>query len=175
VAAVSLVYLLHHMYVASAVPAMSLFQWLLDLRRRWWRDRFAELDMFPTEVDAEKALGRATEQGPMQKGDYAIVALFILAIVAIIFAVVIIESSVGATWAVLMRIIRWSLPFALTFATVAMLVYVYRRSIRRSLREQLCAIGVPVCIACGYDLRGQADPRCPECGRPFDPTLLRKE
>jgi hypothetical protein len=28
------------------------------------------------------------------------------------------------------------------------------------------------CVHCGYDLRGQTDPRCPECGRSFDPTLL---
>ncbi len=26
------------------------------------------------------------------------------------------------------------------------------------------------CLACGYSLRGLADPRCPECGRSFDPA-----
>ena len=26
------------------------------------------------------------------------------------------------------------------------------------------------CLTCGYLLRGLPDPRCPECGRPFDPT-----
>jgi hypothetical protein len=26
-----------------------------------------------------------------------------------------------------------------------------------------------MCVMCGYDLRGQVDPRCPECGTPFDP------
>ena len=25
------------------------------------------------------------------------------------------------------------------------------------------------CLGCGYDLRGLPEPRCPECGRPFDP------
>ena len=26
------------------------------------------------------------------------------------------------------------------------------------------------CLGCGYPLRGLSDPRCPECGRAFDPT-----
>jgi hypothetical protein len=35
---------------------------------------------------------------------------------------------------------------------------------RRCLREQLVARGVPICVGCGYDLRGQVEPRCSECG-----------
>jgi len=26
------------------------------------------------------------------------------------------------------------------------------------------------CLGCGYSLRGLTEPRCPECGRPFDPA-----
>ncbi len=29
-----------------------------------------------------------------------------------------------------------------------------------------------VCVRCGYLLRGLTEPRCPECGAPFDPKLL---
>jgi hypothetical protein len=32
--------------------------------------------------------------------------------------------------------------------------------------------GWPLCRQCGYDLRGQTEPRCPECGTPFDVDLL---
>lgn len=28
------------------------------------------------------------------------------------------------------------------------------------------------CRQCGYDLTGLTEPRCPECGKPFDPKLL---
>jgi hypothetical protein len=28
------------------------------------------------------------------------------------------------------------------------------------------------CVQCGYFLRGLIEPRCPECGTPFDPRLL---
>ena len=31
------------------------------------------------------------------------------------------------------------------------------------------------CGQCGYSLRGLRDPRCPECGAPFDPSLLEHE
>ncbi len=43
------------------------------------------------------------------------------------------------------------------------------------LRAHLIGLGVPLCRHCGYDLRGQTEPRCPECGRPFDPALLNQQ
>ena len=47
-----------------------------------------------------------------------------------------------------------------------------RRRVRTLLREHLVGLGVPVCVHCGYDLRGQTMARCPECGRSFDSRLL---
>lgn len=47
-----------------------------------------------------------------------------------------------------------------------------RQPFRRHLRERLAARGVPICIPCGYDLRGLTEARCPECGTPFDPALV---
>ena len=46
-------------------------------------------------------------------------------------------------------------------------LWVCRRVIQLSLREQLIERGERVCLQCGYDLRGQDDPRCPECGEAF--------
>jgi hypothetical protein len=154
---------------------MSLIKSHVEVYRRWWRRRFPELEMFATFEDAAGALFRATEQGGMQKRDYVLVGLILLVILAIILVAVIIQQSVGPVWSPVMRVVEWTLPFVLAFGIVSFLVHFHRRAIQRSLREQLCAVGVPVCMACGYDLRGQVDPRCPECGRPFDPTLLRKE
>jgi hypothetical protein len=51
---------------------------------------------------------------------------------------------------------------------------IYRGYARHRLREVLVALGVPICLHCGYDLRGQTVPRCPECGREFDPGLLKQ-
>ena len=39
-----------------------------------------------------------------------------------------------------------------------------RRSVRRTLRRHLNSIGVPVCMCCGYNLRGAVSTNCPECG-----------
>lgn len=47
-----------------------------------------------------------------------------------------------------------------------------RARIRRKMRQELISIGILVCEPCGYDLRGQTEPRCPECGAPFDKKLL---
>lgn len=33
----------------------------------------------------------------------------------------------------------------------------------------------PVCECCGYSLNGLLLPRCPECGRPFDGSLLQEQ
>lgn len=48
----------------------------------------------------------------------------------------------------------------------------FNPSVRRALRRELVARGVAVCLRCGYDCRGQREPRCPECGTPFDRKLL---
>ena len=49
-----------------------------------------------------------------------------------------------------------------------------REMTRRKLRALLVEQGIAVCIGCGYDLRGQTEPRCPECDRPFDAALLNR-
>ena len=54
------------------------------------------------------------------------------------------------------------------------LVWLGRRDIQRFLRKQLLERGVPICLRCGYDLRGQTEPRCPECGTPFEEALLQE-
>lgn len=42
-----------------------------------------------------------------------------------------------------------------------------RAQVRRRLRVRLNACGRAICIPCGYDLRGQTNTRCPECGTAF--------
>jgi hypothetical protein len=68
----------------------------------------------------------------------------------------------------------WLLKFAVAFLATGIVAGAWqfnlRRPIRRRIREELLARGIPVCLACGYGLRGQTGPRCPECGRAFDPN-----
>lgn len=48
------------------------------------------------------------------------------------------------------------------------MAWFWRRRFTRYLRQQLVARGIPICLKCGYDLRGQTEPRCPECGTAFE-------
>jgi hypothetical protein len=47
---------------------------------------------------------------------------------------------------------------------------IFRGPVKHAVREQLNRNGWVVCLQCGYDLRGQTEPRCPECGT-FSPAL----
>lgn len=47
---------------------------------------------------------------------------------------------------------------------LAVYIFVFRPRIRTEVRRELNRMGVPVCVNCGYDLRGQVENRCPECG-----------
>jgi hypothetical protein len=49
--------------------------------------------------------------------------------------------------------------------------FIWRRPIQRALREHLVAKGVPICLHCGYDMRGLPEPRCPECGECATPQV----
>jgi hypothetical protein len=54
-------------------------------------------------------------------------------------------------------------------------IWLCRQRICRCLRDQLRAAGIPVCMECGYDLRGDdSGMRCPECGSPFDDAAARR-
>jgi len=52
--------------------------------------------------------------------------------------------------------------------------YLFRKPVQRHLRNELVARRIPICIKCGYDLRGQVEPRCPECATACDAKLLHK-
>ena len=55
---------------------------------------------------------------------------------------------------------------------MVVLTWFWRHRCQRFLRQQLIASGIPICLKCGYDLRGQIEPRCPECGTLFDVQLI---
>jgi len=69
------------------------------------------------------------------------------------------------------RLIDFVLPFLVIGSAVLVHAWCARRLAQRHLRRYLLRKGVPICLRCGYDLRGQTEARCPECGGPFDPDL----
>lgn len=75
-----------------------------------------------------------------------------------------------------MALPRWSAIVVVSLLVLIgtqVLRWYHLQPTRRRLREQLVRSGVPICIQCGYLLKGLSEPRCPECGREFDPKLLQ--
>lgn len=91
----------------------------------------------------------------------ASLALWVLAIAASVLAARLFQKYIGSP--------RWveSLLNGGAWVVVSCGVWwLFRRRTRRHLREMLFRLGVPICIPCGYDLRGSKE-RCPECGTKF--------
>ncbi len=76
------------------------------------------------------------------------------------------SSNVLLDWVAL-----WSIVILLAVVFFGGPTWLTRNRIRRNLRMQLIKHGIPVCCSCGYDVRGQIQLRCPECGQPFDARL----
>jgi hypothetical protein len=77
----------------------------------------------------------------------------------------------------LLRFVQWptlmekALSLGLVIAVGLVLIRrLHRQNMPRMLRQELLGQGVPVCMTCGYLLRGMplAPGRCPECSRKFD-------
>ncbi len=66
---------------------------------------------------------------------------------------------------------RWSvyLLSALCLIGSGIAMWFTREDIRRRLRTELVRKSIPVCIPCGYNLKGNVSGICPECGEPCAP------
>lgn len=144
-----------------------------------WLDRAIEADcpevaLFPTLEDRRKLLRDA------QRALFARNWRFYAYVVA---TALVTGLLVARGFPFLLRYTRWlvpdqlmrfvALPLVLVGIYYAGLALFWRASLRRFVRRRLVELGVPVCQKCGYDCRGQREPRCPECGARFDPALLR--
>ncbi len=127
-----------------------------------------ETRRFPTNADAQQALADWNRQLYRMPGFWLALAAY--------------TAAVAATAFLLALTLRLWIPMPTTPAGRMILViaagpilgaciwlgatWIVRRRYLRFLRRRLVTLGVPICLACGYDLRGQELPRCPECGRP---------
>ncbi len=142
--------------------------------RLFYNPFYPEIALFDTNEERKVAMRRAHpmklrgsgRSGWVNPGRVWVSSLIVfLTMTALLFGV---DDQLVALHPVVARIGK-VLVFMLGIATA---MWVLRPLVRRSLREQLVAKGVPICVACGYDLRGQIEPRCPECGSAFDVKFL---
>jgi hypothetical protein len=137
--------------------------------------RYPELHLFENDESRKKALGLARSlftKSPAFWVRYFGYGLLGITFVAVFLRVFRVFEGVPS----LPRFVR-GLPIVLIEVWLLDIITMYltKNTIRHSLRLQLQEIGIPVCLNCGYDLRGQVEPRCSECGRAFDPALLHRE
>jgi hypothetical protein len=69
------------------------------------------------------------------------------------------ESVMYALW-------LWGFPGLLVLR-----LWVFRSRVIRHTRYMLQSLDIPVCLYCGYDMRGQVTRRCPECDMPYNLRL----
>lgn len=126
-----------------------------------------ELEHFPDEASKQKALEETSSE--VGARDLAIGIFFIA------------SAGIGSMWLAktivrhlpfaMPRFVGESIPFIVMFTAVGFtLVFLHRWGTRDTLRKKLLHAGVPVCMKCGYLLRGldRETPTCPECGRRID-------
>ena len=124
-----------------------------------------EIVMFKTNDQRKAAMRHALSvSSPGSWRLWAWTLLYILAVVGTIYGLLYLETRFPVASDIASKV----MPLALA----ATCLWFCRSLLRRRLRVLLAARGVPICIPCGYDLRGQIVSRCPECGSTFDEGLL---
>ncbi len=77
-------------------------------------------------------------------------------------------ATQGGQWRLAGARLAGVLP-AIGLTILIPLIFVqYRKWMRVFLREYLNDHGIPICLNCGYDLRGLVSGACPECGTGFE-------
>jgi hypothetical protein len=134
-----------------------------------------ELEHFPDAEAREKAL---EEYAKSVRGWSLLLGILIASSVAAF-------SFALARW-VIVPLVIWALPISLPrgspeilrFAIVALCMFftiraLHRWGVRHDMRQRLLKLGVPICLDCGYLLKGLSETvdRCPECGRTIDQNV----
>ena len=142
------------------------------------RRMYPELGRFDAD-DRKKALQRATKYTPGGPfgGRFGLV-MFVGEILGVTLAFPILLRLLGR----FEPTANLPLPIATLIAVGApvgcftlLYIWLLRTRVRKSLRRLLLEDGIPICLKCGYDIRGLSTPRCPECGEEFDPALLSED
>lgn len=131
--------------------------------------RYPELELFRDDVERSDAMKRAhwrSMRQPMFWFGWVAVGVVSLVGATGLHALLVPRFS-----AILPRWMIQSIGLILVLASAQVWSLVgWDGIIRRMLRKELISCGIRVCLNCGYDLRGQTEPRCPECGHAFERT-----
>lgn len=141
---------------------------MADIREQY-KSMFPELARFASDEEARDAYRAGVQQARRSFRFWLLLVVIYVALPAFL-AVAFIGLPFVARAPVAVR----SGVIAALIASGGLVLFHWglRKPVRSRLRRELAQRGVPVCVECGYDLRGQAEPRCPECGAACAPELL---
>ena len=124
-----------------------------------------EMEQFDSEADGRQAVERLT-LSMIKDWRFWIVAGVVPAAIVLTLGWLLREFTTFS------RLVSYLIAIAVLFATyVPWLMRGAARGQSELLRQQLRDRGIPVCLACGYSLKGLTTPdRCPECGGIVKPT-----
>lgn len=129
---------------------------LIDACRPRKNTRIPELQYFATVLDQQDALRKAMRDKEIQSRTRLLHTVAWVGAVTASLALGLGANSALQTVAIVV----------LLAIEVIVIQHAWLRApLCRHLRWQLVERGVPICLACGYDLRGTPT-RCPECGQP---------
>lgn len=156
--------------ICVSAPTLVVFLWARRRIERRARNFIAELDLL-SDTDRD-AVWRSALNAPDPEGLGAFLAL--LGVWAIVFGlplVRLLENALNArTDGTKLLLNLLALSFVWVGGLWAQLA-ISRRSIQRSIRQELARRSIPVCPTCGYCLRGIEASRCPECGTTCRPDM----
>jgi hypothetical protein len=150
--------------------------WLWGYLPKWLASR-PEADCFANEAERDVVIDEVAKRYAW--GGLTIlkaVGLFVVALIVAELVAWLLERALLASGLLAAGVASDLRGFVNAAVLVLLLLYGYdmlwRRRALRLMRKRLNELGRPVCLHCGYDLRGQTHPRCPECGRPFEGKSL---
>ncbi len=127
-----------------------------------------EMELFGSEEQRQASLGEmAREAGNVRSaGFWLAVAVLAVTVFAVgrLARMLFLRMGLAGVWAEMLQ-------FAVMLGAYWFILRaLHRWGARKDLRRKLLAARIPVCMSCGYLLRGLplSPGRCPECGRPFD-------
>ena len=127
-----------------------------------------ELQHFPSDADRQAAIDEVTNElrRSREEGRLAVLVVSLVAPILFIPIYLFIRGQASRYLPLtLAKLIGWGVGLVMMLIPIWLNI---RRGAPTLLRKKLLARGVPVCMNCGYVLRGCPGPNCPECGRPFD-------